>query len=67
MAVWQFRIISNEVWMGKKRRTALTAQGCNEPFKDRYWCPTKHWFQKSPCPFVNRNECRNFERMCGSL
>jgi hypothetical protein len=67
MSVWQFRIESDRVKMGDRDRVALTSDGCNEPYKNRYWCPSKRWFLKAPCPFVNRNECRTFKLMCGSL
>jgi len=67
MSVWQFRVLANEVWIGKRHRLALTRTGCNEPFKDRYWCPSRRWFLRSPCPFLSRNECTTFKGMCGSL
>jgi len=49
----------------QKIRKKITKNGCNEPFKDRYWCPKKEWFSKDPCPFVNQRECQNFKQMCG--
>lgn len=67
MAVWRFDVRSQQVWMGKRHRPAVTRDGCNEPFKGRYWCPSRRWFQQEPCPFMNRNECRNFQWMCGCL
>ena len=50
---------------GQKIRPKLSQNGCNEPFKDRFWCPEKGWFTKEPCPFVNQHECRSFKRLCG--
>ncbi|MHB8809338.1 MAG: hypothetical protein ACYC9M_04920 [Desulfobulbaceae bacterium] len=45
----------------------FTRKGCNEPYKDRYWCPRKQWFRRAPCPFENREECDNYIKMCGCL
>ncbi|MBU0730772.1 MAG: hypothetical protein KKE17_06365 [Proteobacteria bacterium] len=67
MAIWRFSIEEDTVRHGNHERSRITAQGCNEPFKDRYWCPKMHWFKISPCPFVNRQECENYETMCGCL
>jgi len=67
MAVWKFSIRGDGVSYGTKKRGKLTKGGCNEPFKDRYWCPTKlQWFQGEPCPFLNQKEWANFEIMCGA-
>jgi hypothetical protein len=66
MAVWKFSIQGDEVSYGTKKRGKLTKGGCNEPFKDRYWCPKLQWFQCEPCPFLNQEECANFEIMCGA-
>jgi len=65
MALWQFSLANNEVRHGNKKRRQLTRHGCNEPFKDRYWCPKQKWFMKEACPFINQRECNNFERMSG--
>lgn len=67
MAVWRFEIHENEVRCGKKKRLKLTRNGCNEPYKDRYWCPKRQWFSRTPCPFENLTECENFIKMCGCL
>ena len=67
MPIWKFTVLGGEIQYGRKRRKSLSKYGCNEPFKDRYWCPKRQWFKKSPCPFINRHECENFELMCGSL
>jgi len=67
MAVWRFEIHDNEVRYGEKKRLKLTSKGCNEPYKNRYWCPKRKWFHRSPCPFVNRTECENYIMMCGCL
>ncbi|MFH1217273.1 MAG: hypothetical protein V1706_12295 [Pseudomonadota bacterium] len=67
MSIWRFTIQDNLVSYGEKQRKMLLRNGCNEPFKGRYWCPKAQWFQKEVCPFVNRNECENFKLMCGSL
>ncbi len=65
--VWRFTLSNGVVENGNKTRKQLTFTGCNEPFKDRYWCPKKKWFSKGPCPFVNQRECQNYELMCGCL
>ena len=65
--VWRFTIENGSVTGGHKKRKQLTMSGCNEPFKDSYWCPKKQWFYKAPCPFVNRRECENYRVMCGCL
>jgi hypothetical protein len=57
MAVWRFSIQGNKVRHGDRKRENLTAEGCNEPFKGRYWCPKLQWFQCEPCPFMNQQEC----------
>ena len=49
---------------GNKSRKSLTSSGCNEPFKDRYWCPKQKWFKKTHCGFLNRRECENYEIQC---
>lgn len=65
--IWKFEIRHATVRSGSRTRQQISKNGCNEPFKDRYWCPKLQWFQKSPCPFINRRECENYEVMCGSL
>lgn len=65
MAIWRFSLIDGQVGHGGKKRLAITGNGCNEPFKNRYWCPKRKWFSKEPCPFINQRECRNFDSMCG--
>ena len=65
--IWRFEIAGNMVKNGSQQRRKLTANGCNEPFRDRYWCPKKQWFQRDTCPFLNRRECENYEVMCGCL
>jgi len=67
MALWRFTIQQNMVHHGGRKRRKLTRKGCNEPFKNRFWCPKLQWFQKEVCPFENRNECENFVQMCGCL
>lgn len=67
MAIWQFSIQENVVRIGEKQRRQITPDGCNEPFKDRYWCPKLRWFKHEPCPFINRRECENYVNMCGCL
>ena len=67
MSVWKFSIQNNMVTYGEDTRPLLTKDGCNEPFKGRFWCPKRQWFRRSPCPFVNRNECESYELMCGSI
>ena len=67
MKVWKFTIQENEVRCGGKKRIKLTKKGCNEPYKNRYWCPKRQWFRIEPCPFQNQTECENYKLMCGSL
>ncbi len=67
MKVWKFDIQQGRVTAGRKQRRTITVDGCNEPFKSRFWCPERRWFMTAPCPFENRRECRNFEIMCGIL
>ena len=67
MAVWKFSVEENIVLHGNTKRQKITEDGCNEPFKGRYWCPKLQWFQLEPCPFQNQKECENFEIMCGAL
>lgn len=65
MAIWKFTVKDREVSYGGRKRRLLTPNGCNEPFKDGYWCPRKRWFAKEACPFINRRECENFALMSG--
>ena len=67
MSLWQFTVQGNVVRYGKKQRQKITRKGCNEAYKERYWCPKTRWFRKEMCPFVNRTECENFKLMCGCL
>ncbi|MGV1099815.1 hypothetical protein ACUUL3_10465 [Thiovibrio sp. JS02] len=67
MAIIRFSILGNVVRFGARERQKLSATGCNEPYKDRYWCPRKKWFSKEPCPFACKRECENYLTMCGSL
>jgi len=67
MSLWKFTIDNDVVRYGTKKRQQLTPTGCNEPFRDRFWCPKLQWFQKESCPFVNKRECMNYEDMCGSV
>ena len=52
---------------GSYSRKATTPSGCNEPFKNAFWCPKKKWFATEPCPFSNRLECMSFARFAGSI
>lgn len=65
MAIWKFVINDKDVSYGSRSRKPLTHGGCNEPYKDRYWCPRKKWFSKETCPFINKRECENFTWMSG--
>jgi hypothetical protein len=65
MTIWRFSVKEKEVSYGSRKRKLLTQKGCNEPFKDRFWCPKQEWFIKEPCPFINRRECENFSIMSG--
>lgn len=65
--IWKFSIKGKVVSYGTRERCRLSAVGCNEPYKDRFWCPKLQWFRKERCPFLNRRECENYEVMCGCL
>jgi hypothetical protein len=67
LKVWRFKIKDDTIISGNKIRKKISRNGCNEPFKDRFWCPKMQWFKREQCPFMNRHECENFEIMCGSL
>ena len=67
MTTWRFSIEGEKVRYGSKTRPRLTKNGCNEPYKGRYWCPKIQWFRNEACPFINLQECENFESMCGCL
>ncbi|MEW6501401.1 MAG: hypothetical protein ACOY8P_04320 [Thermodesulfobacteriota bacterium] len=67
MALWHFEIEGDVVTMGGRTRRKLTKNGCNEPFKGRYWCPKRQWFQRESCPFATLQECDNFETQCGAI
>lgn len=67
MTLLNVHIDGDFIFIGNQRRKKLTQDGCNEPFKDRFWCPRKKWFMKGPCPFINKIECGNYRKMCGSL
>ena len=64
--LWTVEIDGKDIVIGGRRRTKLHPSGCNQPYRNAFWCPKKHWFQSKPCPFVNRRECDNYARMCGS-
>ena len=67
MTIIQFSILGEVVRFGASERRKITGSGCNEPYKDRYWCPRKKWFNKEPCPFGCLRECENYQAMCGSV
>ena len=67
MAVWRFSIQGNKVHYGNQTREKLTEDGCNEPYKNHYWCPKLQWVNSKPCPFLSQAECENFKIMCGVL
>ncbi|HBG49468.1 MAG TPA: hypothetical protein DDW90_08215 [Cyanobacteria bacterium UBA9971] len=53
--------------IGKTRRKIITSNGCNEPCKNRFYCPKRNWLMLEKCPFLNLNECNNFVKMCGKI
>ena len=65
--ILRFEIAGKEVSCGSKKRTRVTRneRGCNEPFKDWFWCPKQKWFMRAQCPFANFHECESYKRMCG--
>ncbi|PIY21347.1 MAG: hypothetical protein COZ12_05195 [Deltaproteobacteria bacterium CG_4_10_14_3_um_filter_60_8] len=67
MAVWRFSIQGSQGQYGEQTRSRLCRNGCNEPFKNRFWCPKLQWFRPEACPFANRRECENYVAMCGCL
>jgi hypothetical protein len=66
MGIWQVTTDGDQISFGGLARKKIKPSGCNEPFKDHFWCPERKWFSKDPCPFLNRRECLNYKRMCGS-
>jgi hypothetical protein len=66
MKVWEVTTDDNYISFGGKVRKKTSPCACNEPFKEYFWCPGKKWFSREPCPFLNRRECLNYRRMCGS-
>lgn len=67
MSIIEIKIDDKHLVVGNKRRKKLSLDGCNEPFKGKFWCPRKKWFMSSPCPFINKIECGNYRSMCGAL
>ena len=67
MSLWQVKIEGEYIHIGDVKRRKTHPHGCNERFKDVYWCPRKRWFNRAPCPFVNWHECDIFQRMCGNI
>ena len=35
--------------------------GCNHPYKGRYYCPLKKWFMTQMCDYENMKECTSHE------
>jgi hypothetical protein len=64
--ILRFTVSNGKVSIGNKERMQLTKnrRGCNEPFKDKYWCPQKRWFMNSPCTFYSQHECEIFNASC---
>lgn len=67
MPVWTVTLQGKDIAFGDRKRRRLTENGCNEPFKNRFWCPKRHWFLSAPCPFASKHECEAWQRMCGNL
>ena len=63
--ILSFKVKEGRVIFGIQKRSSLTKRGCNEPFKNHFWCPRKRWFMRSACVFVNQRECENYRRLCG--
>ena len=59
--------ITGEVTSHKGTRKAITSNGCNEPCGKRFLCPKRKWPMKEMCPFINKEECDDWVRWCGSL
>ena len=57
---------SSGLTVGNFSRQLLTPSknGCNEPYKDRFWCPKQKWFMKRQCAFIDRFECIYWEDQC---
>jgi hypothetical protein len=45
----------------------LPRMRCNALHLGRYYCPDAKWLMVEPCPFVNKNECKIYQEMCGAL
>lgn len=67
MKVWRFNVSDDCVEFGGVKRKKLTPDGCNEPYGKRFWCPRRRWFLTEACPFVSRQECDSYRRMCGAI
>jgi hypothetical protein len=67
MALWNVSHANGKVRFGSFTRKATTPSGCNEPFKNAFWCPKRKWFAAQPCPFSSKYECMSFARFSGSL
>ncbi len=61
----QFKVSNKEVAIGRKKRRQLTTNkdGCNEPFKNKFFCPLLGWFMNKPCAFTCKRECDNYQQM----
>jgi len=53
--------------MGKVLKIKPACNGCNAYKHRKFWCPKTQSFKKEPCPFSNRRDCDNYQRMCGEL
>lgn len=65
--LWKVETQGDAIVIGGRSRPKLNPRGCNQPFKNVFWCPRRSWFRNEPCPFVNRRECNNYAMMCGAL
>lgn len=64
---FKFDKITKEFYTHTGKRKSITKNGCNEPFKNRFFCPKREFFTKEKCPFENLTECYNFLKMCGRI
>lgn len=67
MIISSIKIENGYLVVGFKKVKLFNLSGCNQPFKDSFFCPHKKWFMSEPCPFESKAECSMYARWCGGL
>ncbi len=52
---------------GFVKETTKNKDGCNHPYKKRFYCPLKQWFMKEPCNHKNMSECLYYNGKQGKM